>query len=76
MPGPPFGGVNPIRVKITGDLSDPRSIEIVDEHGAKVTNVLSFDIHASRVPSECSITLQLWGGVQLDVEGVAEVEHE
>lgn len=69
----------PIRVRITGDLSKPSSIDIVDaDTGAKITNVLEVDIHASRVPGDCRVTLTLHGA-ELDVTGelrITEAELE
>lgn len=58
----------PIRLRITGDVGNPRSIEITDvDTGAKVTNVLEVKITLSRtIPSYVTLTLL---GADIDLTG-------
>lgn len=58
----------PIKLRITGDISDPRSIEITEaDTGAKITNILEVDIHISPLEGS-TVTLKLWGA-DIDVTG-------
>lgn len=66
----------PLRLRITGNIDEPRTIDVRDaDTGEKLTNVIDAQITVSRVPSECSIMLHLFGGVELDVEGTVEVHR-
>lgn len=59
----------PIKVRITGDISDPYTICITDANtGAKITNVLEVDIHVGRTPSDNIVTLTLFGA-EIDLTG-------
>lgn len=65
---------NPLRIKITGDASDPKSLNVFDvTTGLKITNVLAIDFHLERVPSDCRVTLTVYGA-EVELEASANVE--
>lgn len=64
----------PLRVRIIGNLDDPHTLDVFNaDTGEKLTNVIDAQVTLSRIPDECSIMLHLFGGVQIDVTGAAEV---
>lgn len=64
----------PLRIRITGDASDPKTLDVFDAAtGEKITNVLAIDFHLERAPADCRVTLTVWG-VELDLEANADME--
>lgn len=60
----------PLRIRITGDASKPRSISVFEaDTGAKLTNILAVDLHLSAEDSR--VTLTIWGA-EIDVVADAE----
>lgn len=60
-----------MRVKITGDISKPATLRVVDaDTDEPILNVIEVDIHLSTRAHENVVTLRLWGG-EVNVVGDA-----
>ena len=60
-----------MRVKVVGDLSQPRTLQVFDaETGEILSGVIAVDIHLSMPPDDCHITLTMWQG-EVAIEGEA-----
>jgi hypothetical protein len=57
----------PLRVKITGDISKPATLKIVDaDTGEPIPNVVEATIHLTLRSHENYVELRFWGG-EVDV---------